>query len=238
MDSRKLNALGYQIAFKLKFSGLAVVALEGPTGEQLLLVSSVFHGPAWPQIYESLSGVVPGPRLMSLGSAPAVIVEDSPEARQVLESLFKNAKATRQIEVHIEDIGFVDLDRKPTREFKHLVMPAFSAVVVVALGFVWISTNSSPEEAKPISSDSTCIVDVSQLEFQDWLSKSLGSQSVTQDQVIEIRTELGELAVVVESTIGSAAKVTGIARCPDGRELAINHRVDSSGAGAVLELGQ
>ena len=42
----------------------------------------------------------------------------------------------------------------------------------------------------------------------------------------------------MDSTIGSAAKVSGVAVCADGRELVINHRVDTSGMGAVLELGQ
>ncbi len=53
-----------------------------------------------------------------------------------------------------------------------------------------------------------------------------------------MNTGLGEMTVLVESVIGSAAKVTGVAECSDGRERAINHRVDTSGSGAVLELGQ
>jgi hypothetical protein len=53
-----------------------------------------------------------------------------------------------------------------------------------------------------------------------------------------MNTELGELTVLVESIIGSAAKVTGVAECSEGRERVINHRVDTSGSGVVLELGQ
>ena len=48
---------------------------------------------------------------------------------------------------------------------------------------------------------------------------------------------MGQLDIIVESIIGSAAKVTGVAVCSDGRQRAINHRIDTSGEGAVFELG-
>jgi hypothetical protein len=81
-------------------------------------------------------------------------------------------------------------------------------------------------------------VDSSQAEFDSWLASALTSEAVITYQVLEIATDLGTLELRVDSTIGSAAKVSGVAVCDDGRELVINHRVDTSGTGTVLELGQ
>ena len=81
-------------------------------------------------------------------------------------------------------------------------------------------------------------MDSSQAEFEAWLASSLASDSLTANQSLEVATDFGRLELSVDSTIGSAAKVSGVAVCADGRELVINHRVDTSGMGAVLELGQ
>ena len=75
--------------------------------------------------------------------------------------------------------------------------------------------------------------------FDSWLADFLEKQTARSvGQEIQMNTGLGEMTVLVESVIGSAAKVTGVAECSDGRKRAINHRVDTSGSGAVLELGQ
>lgn len=238
MDARKLTALGYQVGPKLKFAGLEVVCLESQLRQKLLYVTSRFWGPSWPQIHFCLSSISPEPRLLSLGKTPSLLLDDTPESRAFLESLSKTAKASRQREVHIDDIGFVELEGKPVRDLKQFVLPSISVVVVLFLSFIWGSASSAPIEDSEQETRTSCIVDSSQTEFELWLASSLASESLTANQVLEIATDLGRLELSVDSTIGSAAKVSGIVVCDDGRELVINHRVDTSGTGAVLELGQ
>lgn len=238
IDSRKLKALGYQAGDKLKFSGLEVICLESQSGENLLLVRNVLLGPGWPQIHKLLVSAQFEPRLLSLGSNQVVLVEDLPDVRRILETAALDARSIRQTEVHIDDIGFVALEEKISRKPKHLFLPALSVVFVIVTGILWGSIRSSPEEVQNQVFSPLCIVDASRADFESWLSSSLGSEQVSKDQVLDIDTELGKLQLVVEETIGSAARVTGVAVCDDGRELIINHRVDTSGTGVVLELGQ
>ena len=238
MDARKLTALGYQVGPKLKFAGLEVVCLESQLRQRLLSVTSRFWGPSWPQIHFRLFGISPEPRLLSFRKTPSLLLDDTPESRAILESLTKTAKASRQSEVHIDDIGFVELEGKPLRDLKQFVLPSISVVVVLFFSFIWGSASSAPLEDSEQETRTSCIVDSSQAEFEVWLASSLASESLTANQVLEIATDLGKLELSVDSTIGSAAKVAGIAICEDGRQLVINHRVDTSGTGAVLELGQ
>jgi hypothetical protein len=236
MDARKLNALGYQVGPKLKFADLKVVCLESQLGQKLL-VTGRFWGPSWPQIHFYLSSIYPKPKLMTFRKTPALLVDDAPVARAILESLSRTSKAFRESEVHIDDIGFVELEGKPVRDLKQFVLPAVSVLAVLVLGLVWGSASSAPLEAKEQASESSCIVDSSQAEFDSWLASALADLAISKE-VLEIATDLGTLELRVDSTIGSAAKVSGVAVCDDGRELVINHRVDTSGTGAVLELGQ
>jgi len=238
MDARKLTALGYQVGPKLKFSGLEVVCIENHLRQKLLFVTSRFSGPSWPQIHFCLSSISPEPRLLSFRKTPSLLLDDTPESRATLESLTKTAKASRQSEVHIDDIGFVELEGKPVRDLKQFVLPSISVVVVLFLSFIWGSASSAPIEDSEQETRTSCIVDSSQTEFEVWLASSLASESLTANRSLEVATDLGRLELSVDSTIGSAAKVSGIAACDDGRELVINHRIDTSGTGAVLELGQ
>jgi hypothetical protein len=238
MDARKLTALGYQVGPKLKYVGLEVVYLESQLRQKLLFVTSRFWGPSWPQIHFCLSGISPEPRPLSFRKTPSLLLDDTPESRAILESLTKTAKASRQSEVHIDDIGFVELEGKPLRDLKQFVLPSISVVVVLFLSFIWGSASTEPIEDSEQETRTSCIVDSSQTEFEAWLASSLASESLTANQSLEVATDLGRLELSVDSTIGSAAKVSGVAVCADGRELVINHRVDTSGMGAVLELGQ
>jgi len=238
MESRKLNALGYQLGPKLKIPGLEVMSLENQTGQQMLLIAGLVLGSTWPQIYLYLSKLNPAPRFVSVGKTPFVLIEDSSEARRLLELLPRDIRANRGREVHIEDIGFVELETKSVRQIRSLLLPAATVVGVVVLGLLWKPPISTSTDAKTEESGVSCIVDASKAEFHNWLSLVLGSQQISQGQVLEISTGLAQADLTVESTIGSAARVSGIAVCEDGRELEINHRVDLSGKGNVIELGQ
>ena len=238
MESRKLNALGYQLGPKLKIPGLEVVTLENQSGQQMLLIGGLVLGPTWPQIYLYLSKLNPPPRFVSVGKTPFVLIEDSSEARRLLELLPRDIRANRGREVHIEDIGFVELETKSVRQVRSLLLPAVAVVGVVVLGILWKPPISTPKDPRTAEIGVTCIVDASQAEFENWLAHTLGSEQLSQGTVLEISTDLAQVEITVESTIGSAAKLSGIAVCEDGRELVINHRVDVSGTGTVLELGQ
>jgi hypothetical protein len=96
----------------------------------------------------------------------------------------------------------------------------------------------SEKEQTPAAPE-VCIVDSSKTEFNQWLSSALDSEPpLIAGQEFSIDTERGDLAIVVDKVIGSAAKVSGLVTCSDQRQLEINHRVDTSGTGDVLELGQ
>jgi hypothetical protein len=239
LASRKLTALGYSVGQEVKIRGVDATSLTSQKGDPLLLVSNSWFGPSWVQIYKALEHFVPKPILVTVGNTPAVVIADSEEGRTSLAGLFDAAIASRGKQVHLEGVGFVELETKAKLDLRLFVLPSFSIVAVVALGIFWLSSQQLSQivEMDPVAL--ACVVDSNRSEFERWLIESLGSESeLGLGQEIHGSTATGKLNVVVESKIGSAARVTGTASCKDGRERAINHRVDTSGSGAVLELGQ
>ena len=236
--SRKLSALGYSIGQKLKLRGVEATCLTNRQGDCLLLVSNVFYGPSWVQIFKSLEHLVPSPTLVTHGNTPAVLIADSPIARDLVGRLFEEAKVFRGKQVHLEGIGFVELESKPKSDLKHLALPLASIVFVVSLGIFWGNSQHESQSVGVAPVADSCIVDLSSAEFENWLSQTLESEPALSGGLeVQKQTDLGQLKIVVENTIGSAAKVTGKAVCADGRERLVNHRIDSSGEGAVFELG-
>jgi hypothetical protein len=241
--ARKLTALGYSTGKNLKLPGVEAICVQNPNGLAMLLVSNVVYGPSWAQIYKSVEHLIPTPNLITLGNTPAVLIADSTSNRELIGSLFERANASRSKQVHLDGVGFVELENKSKPELKLFALPLISIFLVVGLGIFWsISQQQSQEQnegAEVLTAADACIVDANKSEFERWLGESLENQpALSVGQEIQMNTELGELTVLVESIIGSAAKVTGVAECSDGRKRAINHRVDTSGSGAVLELGQ
>jgi len=241
--ARKLTALGYSTGKKLKLPGVEAICVQDPLGQSMLLVSNVFYGPSWAQIYKSVEHLIPTPSLMTLGKTPAVLIADSTSNRELIASLFERANTSRSKQVHLDGVGFVELENKAKPELKLFALPLISIFLVVGLGIFWSSSQQQSqkqnEEVEALTAVDSCIVDGNKSEFDRWLGESLSNPpALSAGQEIQMNTGLGELTVLVESIIGSAAKVTGVAECKDGRKRAINHRVDTSGSGAVLELGQ
>ena len=241
--ARKLTALGYSTGKKLKLPGVEAICVQDPLGQSMLLVSNVFYGPSWVQIHKSVEHLIPTPSLITLGNTPAVLMADTVSNRELIASLFERANTSRNKQVHLDGVGFVELENKAKPEFKLLALPLISIILVVGLGIFWSSSQQQSQQqnegVEVLTAADSCIVDANKSEFESWLGESLSNQpALSVGQEIQINTELGELTVMVESIIGSAAKVTGVAECSDGRKRAINHRVDTSGSGAVLELGQ
>lgn len=240
--ARKLTALGYSTGKKLKLPGVEAICVQDPLGQSMLLVSNVFYGPSWVQIHKSVEHLIPTPSLITLGNTPAVLMADTVSNRELIASLFERANTSRNKQVHLDGVGFVELENKAKPEFKLLALPLISIILVVGLGIFWSSSQQSQKQnegVEVLTATDSCIVDGNKSEFDRWLGESLSNQpALIVGQEIQMNTELGELTVLVESIIGSAAKVTGVAECKDGRKRAINHRVDASGSGAVLELGQ
>lgn len=236
---RKLAAYGYQLGRRLSFPNLEALCIEDRSGKASIYVSNSLLGPAWPQIYKTLEQERLTPELISFPKNPAVLVLDSDESRRLLGAMAKSIRTMRKKEVHLEGVGFVNLETKSKPEIRRVILPLLATICIVTLGSIWngIETPGAIVEQEKIVAG--CIVDSSQDEFQSWLTSALQTQvGIKPGQQIQISTGLGELNVDIESTIGSAAKITGSALCSDGRELVINHRVDTSGAGAVMGLGQ
>jgi hypothetical protein len=156
----------------------------------------------------------------------------------LLRRLFESCNFSRGRQVHLEGVGFVELESKPRPNVNVLALPLFSIVCVVSLGILWGNSEQAGESVDVGLAMDTCIVELSPAEFENWLIQTLDSEeSLSGGQELQRQTELGQLNIVVETTIGSAAKVTGVAVCSDGRERLVNHRIDTSGEGAVFELG-
>ena len=241
--ARKLTALGYSTGKKLQLPGVEAICVQDPLGQSMLLVSNVFYGPSWAQIYKSVEHLIPTPSLITLGNTPAVLIADTVSNRELIGSLFKRANTSRSKQVHLDGVGFVELKNKAKPEFKLLALPLISIILVVGLGIFWSSSQQQSQQpnegAEVLTVTESCIVDANKSDFENWLGESLENQpALIVGQEIQMNTGVGEMTVLVESVIGSAAKVTGVAECSDGRKRAINHRVDTSGSGAVLELGQ
>jgi hypothetical protein len=237
--SRKLSALGYSIGQKLKLRGVEAVCVRDPRGRSMLLVSNVFYGPSWVQILKGLEDLDPAPALITLGSTPAVLIEDSLASREIIANLLDIANSILRKQVFLDGIGFVDLDSKTKLDAKRLALPLVSVICVVGIGIYWDNSSVPRESLENVSDLNVCIVDSTSSEFESWLLDSLGAEKgLSLGKEIRKSTASGQLNIVVESTLGSATKVTGTASCDDGRQRRINHRVDSSGAGVVLELGQ
>jgi hypothetical protein len=241
--ARKLTALGYSTGKKLKLPGVEAICVQDPLGQSMLLVSNVFYGPSWAQIYKSIEHLTPTPSLINLGSTPYVLIADSASNRELIASLFERANASRSKQVHLDGVGFVELENNAKPELSLFALPLISIILVVGLGIFWSSSQQQSQQpnegAEVITAADSCIVDANKSEFERWLGESLEKQpALSAGQEIQMNTGLGEMTVLVESVIGSAAKVSGVAECSDGRKRAINHRVDTSGSGVVLELGQ
>jgi hypothetical protein len=156
----------------------------------------------------------------------------------LLGRLFESSNFSRGRQVHLEGVGFVELESKPRPNVKLLALPLFSIVCVVSLGILWGNSEQTGQSMDVALAMDTCVVDLSPAEFENWLSQTLDSEeSLSGGLELQKQTELGQLNIVVENTIGSAAKVAGMAVCSDGRERLVNHRIDTSGVGAVFELG-
>jgi len=237
--SRKLSASGYSVGQKLRFRGVEAICVIDPRGKSMLMLSNLFYGPSWAQIHKAVEEADPALKLVSFGATPSVLTIDSAATRQVIASVFNAANSSRGKQVHLEGVGFVQLESKAKPDMKRLALPLISLTCVAGLGIVW-GNSSKPIESltlDPVSK--VCIVDSTASEFQDWLIEALKDEKgLSLGSEVLKSTAIGELNVVIETTIGSAAKVTGTAVCDDGRERLINHRIDTSGSGDVLELGQ
>ena len=237
--ARKLTALGYSTGKRLKLPGVEAICVQDPLGQSMLLVSNVFYGPSWAQIYKSLEHLIPTPSLITTGNTPAALIADSASNRELIASIFERANASRSKQVHLDGIGFVELENKAKPELKFLALPLISIIFVVGIGIFWSNNQQQKVGVEAITAAESCIVDLNTAEFESWLIDSLSTQTeLGLGKVIQTITPKGELNIVVESSIGSAAKVSGVAVCTDGRERVVNHRIDISGFGSVLELGQ
>ena len=237
--ARKLTALGYSTGKRLKLPGVEAICVQDPLGQSMLLVSNVFYGPSWAQIYKSLEHLIPTPSLITPGNTPAVLIADSASNRELVASIFERANASRSKQVHLDGIGFVELENKAKPELKFLALPLISIIFVVGIGIFWSNNQQQKVGVEAITAAESCIVDLNTAEFESWLIDSLSTQTeLGLGKVIQTITPKGELNIVVESSIGSAAKVSGVAVCTDGRERVVNHRIDISGFGTVLELGR
>ncbi len=237
--SRKLNAMGYLVGEKLKLRGVSAVILEDELAKSKLLITPGYFGPSWPQIHKTLEQSGLKPALVSLGRHPEVLIEDSAKVRTIVASLARKASASRTREVHLDGVGFVKVESKVKLDLKLMLLPALSVFGVAVAGLLWNSTISNSPKAEAQDKTETCILDSSAEAFESWLADSLRSEpALTAGAELQIDSSLGELMLVVENTIGSAAKVSGYVSCSDGRRLKINHRIDTSGNGTVLELGQ
>jgi hypothetical protein len=237
--SRKLSAAGFLVGEKLRVLGVEATSIKNQLGTKLLLISNVPHGPSWPQIHKALEQLDQEPTLVTLGKQRAVLVQDSELARQIVGSLAKSAKYARSRQVFLEDVGFVELESRPKPNWRLFLFPLASLVLVLTVGALGVPNEQPKGQDKILKVVTSCIVDSSTSEFNQWLSRSLESEvSLIAGQEIDIEGEIADLKIVVDNVIGSAAKVSGTAKCSDGRKLKINHRVDTSGTGDVLELGK
>lgn len=239
LNSRKLSAAGYLVGEKLRVFGVETTSIKDQQGTKLLLISNVPHGPSWPQIHKALEQLDHKPALVTLGKQPAVLAQDSDHARQIVRSLANNANYARSRQVFLEDVGFVELESRSKPNWRLFLFPLVSLVLVLTVGALGVPKDDPKGQGNVLEVVTACIVDASRYEFNQWLSRSLESEvSLIAGQEIEIEGEVAHLKIVVDNVIGSAAKVSGSAKCSDGRELKINHRVDTSGTGDVFELGQ
>jgi len=239
IQSRKLKALGYFVGSKLRFRGLEANCLVNQAGDSHIIVSNVLFGPSWAQIYKSLQNQDSSPTLLTIARNPSILIQDTPSARDLIEGLYKSSNDSRRKQVHLDGVGFVEIENRAKLDFRVTLAPTFSVLFVLGLG-VFLSTNSKNSEDLPvILSGEKCIVDSGELEFNNWLKNTFATVSeFSLGQNFQLSTPEGDLNIVVENTIGSAAKVTGSVVCADGKQRIVNHRIDTSGLGNVLELGQ
>lgn len=236
-DQRKLSAMGFQAREQLKIAGLDTTRLFDSTHQELLLISPKATGPSWPQVFQALVDFGPSLRILSAGKEPVVFVLDSVAARQALAQLSRAAKDSRGSEVFLENLGFSNIEQKAKFDMKNLLLPAVSVAVVITVGFI-LSTEPAPVENQDVQSvNETCVIDLTENEFRSWLAKAVQTQApLSVGVTIQQATEVGDLEIIVEAVLGSAARVSGAVTCPDGRDRLVNHRIDTSGSGTVLEL--
>lgn len=236
-DLRKLSALGYTVREQLKTPGLETTRVQDQAGGELLLISPKLFGPTWPQVHQSLIQFGPVLKTLSALEKPKIIVSDSDEARQAIYCLSVDARKSRESEVFLEEVGFSRIRQNKTFDFRFLLLPSISVVAVIAIGLFFRSQQAPVENQAVQLIKPSCVVDLTEIEFQSWLAEATRLEGpVTAGDLIQLSRDAGDLEVRVDVVLGSAAKLSGIAVCLDGRNRLVSHRVDTSGSGTVLEL--
>jgi hypothetical protein len=232
---RLLLARGFELGLPVRIRGLVVFQAVDANAARILLIRGKLIGPSWPSINSILdqSGI----ETKILEMAPYwIIAPDQPFVREVLESAATVARQSHTESVLIPGEGFVP--SVVEKKFAPRVFAGPVALLVLSIVLA-VALQLSPEDKQQAVEQEPlidCALDLAPEELNAWVAKALAGESKSESVVIQ--TELGLLNLEVEQTLGSTQSVSGYLECQDGRTKALQYRLDSSSAGAMVELGE
>ena len=93
------------------------------------------------------------------------------------------------------------------------------------------------EDPEPEATLLTCALDMVESEFNSWLKTQISGREVSSARTFVIRTDLGEINMEIEQSLGSTQFVTGVFNCEDNRSKRFQFRTDSQPGRALVDLG-
>jgi hypothetical protein len=236
---RKLSALGYQYKSELRLAGLKIHEVLDPVAAGQFLIVQPLVGINWPSVFFLLQANGIEATVSKIDQMIVLVVAGSPLAREVLSGLNAQSKKGKQNQVHIFDVGFIESETKSKFDFRSVLFPCLSALVVIFLAIFWPNESSvSPEiilEETPIS----CALDLNQKQIDSiFLENIISNKQLATGATLIVESALGVINLSIQESIGSAVSVLASIACTDGRVGDYVFRADVSGSGSIIQLGQ
>ncbi len=237
IHERVLVAKGYHLGKPLSGPSLRVYQARDQIGSEFLFVRGKILGPSWPSIAKVLDESQIEYALIEAGNI-WLVATDHESVRQVLYGISKLAKHSVSEEVLVPEVGFVAAGIKKRLEIRNLLGPIF--VALLSMGWFIVPTLIPEQEAleQPKPVEISCVLDLPADEFNQWVAKSFQGRGSTNSPEVLVQSELGNLFLKIQQTLGSTQSVMGQVECEDGRSRKLHYRLDVSASGNLIEIGQ
>jgi len=233
---RTLAAQGITVQKPIKIVGLVAHQAQDECGNRLIVFSGALLGTSWVGVGHILELHNTEFKIIALGR-PYFVAPDSNQLRGVLEVVASASKRSRREEVFIKDMGFLVSELRRSFDARALIAPALLLLLTLGLAANQYFDSAPLEEPKPETKNFSCALDMGELDFRAWLKGKISNREASPAKTSEIKTDLGEITLVIEQAIGATQFVTGALSCEDGRSKKFQFRTDSQPGRGLVDLG-
>jgi hypothetical protein len=233
---RTLAAQGITVQQSVRIKGLSAYQAQDDRGRKLIVLSGALLGTSWAAIGNALESQSIEFTIMTLGR-PHLLAVDTSQLRSVLEDIELASKRSRSDEVFVKDVGFLVSGLSRKFDVRALIAPALLLLLTLGLATSQQLEPVALEDPEPEATLLTCALDMVESEFNSWLKTQISGREVSSARTFVIRTDLGEINMEIEQSLGSTQFVTGVFNCEDNRSKRFQFRTDSQPGRALVDLG-